>query len=600
MATVNRYTNIEPAKYNPMSLQELMLAPSYKRNQHDKLLENSETIDTELAKVDPLDIHAEAAAKERQKILDGVNNQVELLNRDGFNNNSKSNFMKLNREYKNALSPTGSLGKINAAKQALNTAKKAHIDQAIEEGFSPEEAQMNWQQHEQSYIDEYKATGEVTPISNLSSPKYVDYITEANNIFKAAGLTERDLAGGSISRIITTDPRGQYILNEGGGKITKTNRPHLEEAIKWLNNNINNPNSDLGKSIAYQGKSPSQVLSEIGNLAKVHLDDSQGNDYTRTITGFKSAKELGIDDQNLGDLSYASTDAQNITRFNEDMSNSLKNIIQGNLVSNSDGIKNINRSVGLGPIPFDTKREKASFKNSMSESQRAQYDKLYNGLKNIRPELAAYGPDSIESAKIISEYVENTGNMLHQDIIITDDLVKEYGNSTGSNPKSKDDMLEGIKTTRTHRKYAINGEEMDYDDLPSEIKIAINEGKVDYSGYMSPKNFRGFGKDSNKDLYVSPHILNYYDEDGESVEILVGRETGDSAKPDFKADRQFNDIYVNTKMTPNIPYKKEDLGANITYVPNSDDPSNGKYVLQSLTDPNRNEIVDESTLQSML
>jgi len=288
MATPNRFANIQAARYNPMSLQELMMVPQYKRTQHDNLLEAGSALNMELMKVDSLDIHSDAVRKEQERLSNGIQSQVDLLSSEGFNPSSKQAFFDLNNQYSKAVSPTGTLGMANIAKKTLAANKKDHVDAAVKEGFSMDEALMNWQIHEKKYIDEYKATGEIKEISSLGNPKYVDYLDESMKLFKDAGFTERDLTGGAISQIITTDPRGQYILNKSGGKITRDNISQLEGAVEWLNNNIQNPNSEIGKSIAYQGKNPNQVLQEIGNLAEVYVEDSQKSDYSQTITGFKA------------------------------------------------------------------------------------------------------------------------------------------------------------------------------------------------------------------------------------------------------------------------------------------------------------------------
>jgi len=371
MAKVNRYTNIQPAQYNPMSLQELMLVPQYKRTQHDNLLEAGSAINEGLLQVNPLDIHSDAARKEQEKISNSIQSQVDLLSKEGFNPNSKQAFFDLNKQYNQAIAPTGTLGRINNAKQILEANKKAHIDAAIKEGFTGDAALRNWQQHEQKYIQEYQETGKINPISELGAPKYVDYLDTATNLFKDAGFTELDLAGGVISRLVTTDPKGQYVLNEGGGKITKNNIGQLTKAVEWLNNNITNPNSQIGQSIQYEGKSPLQVLNEIGNLAEVYVNSSQKNDYTRTMTNFTPT-------------------------IKDDTSrppNFIKDIIQGIDIKNIDATSPLNMTETFKNVQYDNKgniiANKGDYK-TYQEKIKAIQDKGTYGNVTFDPNTGLY------------------------------------------------------------------------------------------------------------------------------------------------------------------------------------------------------------------
>tara|TARA_R110002124_G_scaffold281430_1_gene455694 strand:- start:49649 stop:51472 length:1824 start_codon:yes stop_codon:yes gene_type:complete len=600
MAVVNRYTNIEPARYNPMSLQELMMAPQYKRNQNDKLLEASSGLETEIAKIDPLDIHSDVAKQEQERLYNSINEQTDLLNKEGFNPNSKQNFLKLNKEYQTAISPTGPIGKINNAKKILDTNKKAHIDTAVKEGFTPEQALMNWKKHEQKYADEFKATGKVSPITELGNPEYVDYLDSATKIFKDAGFTERDLAGGLISQIITTDPKGQYVLNQGGGKITNNNIGQLQEAVAWLNNNINNPNSTMGQSIAYQGKTSNQVLSEIGNLAKVYIEDSQKNDYSRTITGFKSAKELGLNQE--GNAKYITTDASNIKRFDSDLSTKLTEIIDNKVIninrpttnsvtpSNAAGFN----AIGTTSTGFEQKKETASIENRLTDKQKKEYDDIYNIL-NTGDDAVMLISDKYDPAIVrkVNDYIQNTGNLLKQNAIIQDDFVKEYGTSTGATSKTRGEIDEYIKTNKSHLQYSYKGKEYStFNELPDDVRAKFEKAK--YVGYMSPKNFEGIHKESNKDLYVSPHVYDLYDEDNDTTEpLLVGRATGERNSPEFIADRDFNKIY-QSKYRPKKEFYIPTIGVNVKYDNDSD-----MYILNDPKSGNKTSM-DEISLQNWI
>lgn len=289
MARVNRYTQIQPGNYNPMSLQELMLVPAYKRNEHDKLLEAASTIETGIAQADPLALHNEVARKEQERLYNNINKQVDLLNSEGFNPSTKSQFLKLNKDYQQSISPTGMLGRINEAKKVLNQNKNSYIENATKMGYSPEAILANWQDFENKYIEDFTKNGNVQNIGNLMAPNYYDYIEEGQKLFKEAGISASDITTGSGT--IVSDKKGQYVVNSKNRKVNENNIKQLQAAVDFLNNRILNPNSDAHKSIIHQRKTPEQAIKELTGLADVYVKSKTGSDTSSSTNSFSPAKE---------------------------------------------------------------------------------------------------------------------------------------------------------------------------------------------------------------------------------------------------------------------------------------------------------------------
>lgn len=297
MATVNRYTNIQPANYNPMSLQELMLVPQYKRQQHDKLLEASSAVETGIAQADPLSIHNEAAKQEQDRLYDNINKQVDMLNKEGFNPSSKSAFLKLNKDYQQSISPTGVLGRINAAKKTLNKNKNEYIENAIKEGYSPEQVLRNWNDFEKKYTDRFVKEGAIENIGNLYAPKYYDYIEEGRKLFKDAGISSTDIGTGSGK--LVTDEKGSYVVNTQNRTVNANNINQLKAAAEFLNNRISNPNSDVYKSIVHQGKTPEMAIQELSGLEDVFVKDKYSNQSSSSVNSFRPREEKAITNGNM-------------------------------------------------------------------------------------------------------------------------------------------------------------------------------------------------------------------------------------------------------------------------------------------------------------
>ena len=601
MATVNRYTKIKEAEYNPMSLNELMMVPQYKRQQHDNLLETGVQLDTELAKVDPLSYHSQSAIEEQNRLREQIDAQTNLLSTEGFNPGSKEAFIKLNREYQKSIAPTGTLGQINNAKKVLQANRDAHIKESIKAGNSPEQAVKKWQEFEQQYAQQFQETGKINPIGQLGAPEFVDYIESANEVFKNVGFTQEEIANGMVSNIVFDDEKGSYVLTQGGsGSRTKNNYKQLNEALEIMNRQIQDPNSKLRRSLQYNDTDPNRVLSEITSLAKSKLiDDRKTTGGSSKISSYKTAKELGLNDK--GNAMYDTTEASNVIRFDNDLSSALDDIISGKQINvNSGKTDSVNSSnvasfnaFGTTSTSFSQNKATASVKNHMSGKQKEEYDKLYEGLKNDNPTLLLHDKYSPEVAEEINNYIKDSSNLLRQNFIIQDDFVKEYGTSKGAASKNRKEIDDYIKTNISDQTFGYNGQEFTYDQLPEDVRLKVRKAK--YSGYLSPKNFEGLDKDSNKDLYVSPHVYELYDEDtGEIEKLYVGRKAGERNSPEFKAARNFNQVYQKSKYRPNINHNIPELKADIKYDKNKD--------LYILKDTRTGEItaMDEISLQNAI
>ena len=64
-----------------------------------------------------------------------------------------------------------------------------------------------------------------------------------------------------------------------------------------------------------------------------------------------------------------------------------------------------------------------------------------------------------------------------------------------------------------------------------------------------------YGNIENKNLFVSPIRMQYRNDNGDIKNILVSRSGTEINSPEFQADKDFNDVFINTNKFPDIPYK---------------------------------------------
>jgi len=554
MATVNRYTNIQPARYTPRTLQELMVAPSYMRGQHNQLDEARAGIETQLAQIDPLLIHSDVAKQKQAELYTKMSKQAEDLATKGFSPTSKTDFIRLNKEYQQAISPTGTLGKIQTAKKTLELNKASYIANATKLGYPADAIAENWKDVEKKYADEFAATGNITNIQERYSPNYINVTDKLQDLFVKAGVKSSDI-GSLTSNIITNDPNnpGQYILTKGAKTAYSSNIDNLQYAVDYINNQINNPNSEIGRSLVEQRKTPAQALQEVEGLNKVFEKQAYSKQTSSEISGYKSPAELGVNTDSVSPLRYEYDQDSSVEVYSSAVVNKLDNVLGGVNVAPKRTVQDINGALVVTnstepPTP-------ASITNQLSAKERIEYDKIFKALQQNNKALQGISPYSKLGVKTVRDYYNINKSIQRQDIIITDDFVKTYGDrSVGATKTTRAEIADLVQANPESRKYSIDGKVMSYEDLPDEIKK--NFKTLTYSGYYSPKNFNTdkYGTQQNKKLFVSPLKMQYRAEDGKLKTILVSRDATELNSPEYAADTEFNDTFVNTNKLPDIPY----------------------------------------------
>ena len=586
MATANRYTNIDSARYNPMSLQELMIAPQYMRQQHDAVDTAIATTEAELAKADPLGIHGELVNSEQQKLYAQLQEQANKLSSEGFNQSAKSDFLRLNKAYQQSISPTGIIGKANQAKVAYQTAKDSYIANATKMGYSPDRAAINWEKHEkENYLDKFDGQN-ITNIDNLYAPNYIDAEDKLRGLLKEAGLSSSQIS--EFGSEIKQDELGNYVLNSGSSIATSSNKNQLQAAVDFVNNQILNENSDVRRSLDHQGKNVNDVLTNISGLSGVYAKDSYAKDTKSQVTNFSPATDLGVAGYE-GKLQYETEEAENIQIYDSTLTDGLDSVLSDESFAasaeyESDGSPGLNMSGSS----FVGKRDKVkkTLKNTLKPKQLKAYEDTVDKLKTRHPELRDLDYNHPDVIAFASQYIKNNQNILRQNKIITDDFVKSYGDrSSGVDGTNPEKIMKLIFNEAHNRTFDIDGKVYTYDDLPDEIRS--NFKNLVYSGYYSPENFMESpnGDFNYENLYVSPIALTYVDEDtGDRTKVLVSRGASEMADPAFEADKTYKEIFVNTNKYPNIPFNVPKSNISVIYNPSAVKPylinrkdANGNY-----------------------
>lgn len=570
---MNRYTNITPSQYSPMTLQELMMAPAYKRQQHDAMSEAIAETEAELAQVDPLDVHSDLARQEQERLYNDLMAQSERLNAEGFNSRTKGDFLKTYKDYQQTVGPMGTIGKINAAKK-IYEAKRAEIMQnASNMNHSPEATKVQLDRAYQEYVNNFDGKN-VTNFEGIMPPKYVDLqddLTKVKNWLGSETTSELAKQGYSIQR---DEETGAYIMaNQSGNKLTETNVPNLNIALDYLNNRWLKEDGEGYKSAQWNLQDSDNISNAIntglGLMKKTAIKDNRNMTYK----SIGSASSLGL--QIPGNLNYESTSAENIKIDQLSMSSKLKDIANGKAkpVGGQGAIKH-NSGIGLlnpDAIANNKPEEISTFENRFSGPEELnQYKDIFNKLSEVDDSLKGVEWNSPYAANKVANYLDKYGSITRNNNLITDDFVTTYGDkSIGVSKTDKTKIEEGVKANKDERTYHIDGITYTYDQLPSKYKDKDVFDNLEYAGYLGPKNFMTyqFGKKANRKLFVSPIVFKHTESNGKVEKIFISRSTGEMNTPSFKADMMFNDIFVNTNSLPTLPYTIPNTNQTISYYP---------------------------------
>ncbi len=236
----NRYTDLTPSAYNPMTFEEIAMVPMMKRKQHDETLAKQELIRSGLAKVDPLDVHFNEALQLKQGIESQMDNTALELSKNGINNDMIGKTIALNRQYQDMISPTGRIGQINAAKTIYNKEKEDFIKYAESQKIGKEIAEQRWKEKTSDYtgFDKDNKIKNITPQGVAAFQDYGQDLSRAHSIL---GKTVEGLSSSGHHLEQGTDG-GFWEVTKNNKRVKSNNTKQVEAAYnsfkdKWVAEN---------------------------------------------------------------------------------------------------------------------------------------------------------------------------------------------------------------------------------------------------------------------------------------------------------------------------------------------------------------------------
>lgn len=499
--TVNRYTQTQENRYQPRSLQELMLAPAYKRGKHDELDASIAQYETQLAKADALDIHGGKLKEEQQKLYDSMLSQRDKLESEGFSQSAKSDFIRFNKDYQQAIGPQGNIGKIDKARVSYETEKENLLKNATAMGYGPKEIQDKLKVAYDKYKADFEETGNITAFEAPLPPAYQDLQKDILEIGKSMGsetLTKLKQDGYQIGI-----DKGMYVIKTQEGEVIETsNDKNIQTAINYLNSKWVDKGGQGTQSADWQGLTPDVIQDQINNGLGLQRE-FKSIDNTQTKYQFQSIPQAKTDEngENLNFIrnkipgfNITSVDpnspllaldkVENL-QFNEQ--GNIKDI-SGNDLTYEEYIKGMEQNLPTGSfISFNNETGLYEL-NSLASKHSTQYSTtpIYKQGHQIKEEitgLRSQNPllDNLSDKELIERmqsFKANLSSNYINDVQLpgssfewySDDL---FGNLAGSGEKSAGTIID--------KSITIDGKQLTFDEV------------IDDLGYDSVEEFKTKG-----------------------------------------------------------------------------------------------------------
>ncbi len=536
---MNRYSQITPSQFSPLSLQEIMITPTMQRQKHDQLIAQQEMLRQGLAKVDPLDVHMNEALNVKSGIENKLASQAQLLSREGINPNTQGDFLALNREYQNLVSPTGRLGQINAAKQIYTKNFNDYLDDAQKnKGWSRERALANWGNFSKQYtgFDNDK----ISNIGQLGAPKKVEVMDVLKDVHSLLGeqvVGEMKASGYSFQ---PSPDGGMVMVDRSGRRIETSNKPNLQAAQNLVNQRL--AGKEWQDSIKFEGENTqniyNQLTSGINSMLSNKVVDNRGENAQYIAPKISKGNENGDDSM---DLEAVNVEGVNITK-----NSNLLNNLEGKVINIPTGYSGGTGGASAQGRPTATPEQ---IKNTTINSQ--EYKTLARNIARTQNLGSDLKSQKVQTAVI--KYLKDNKDVTVQNRYVDPNTNKQgmlfaSKELTGKDSKEKAGNLILERVQRgAYDMVDEEGNKIDKDEL--------GNFSFTYSGDMTPKSQIGNKFNNPKQNIGARTGVLVNKESGKTKTVYVSRGSDDFTTPQYKAMETINGISKIADVQPGIYHK---------------------------------------------
>lgn len=536
----NRFDQAYVSAYNPLSMEELAMAPMIKRKQHDETLAKQELIRSGLAKVDPYSKHFDEAIALKNQLESQMDTTAQELATEGINNNMIGKTLALNREFQDLTAPTGKLGQINAEKQ--NILK-------INEEYDKLGKEKNWGQETTNYwkqkaLDEYNATpiyDDNNRILKYSGPQgvanKVDYNKWLDDLASKAKMSTSEFAN-AVTQLGKDEASGYNVATKNSfSRKLGDNYAAVKAAYDTLKLTMNDPTSEVYKSMQYERRDPKALLDILNTQQNVYKQSMDATERGNDLNPFGDGS--GAPDSTIPTGVFDPSSTRNITNEIDEIEFDKIGLnkspsMSGALAQSHEGKKFTNGT-------FVEKTGKQTYKDIIPNPiMQGIYETSYNRLVKAGKLKKGADINSPDTAKMVQFYMKNhikiptIGNdVIRPDVTPNGQLF--MGELAGKSPADRDAAL--TQDIGAGFRKVI--------DETTGVELKLQDGqKIEYIGYDSPVNARGYKFDNKYEQNVMAHKALIKDKEGNVINhVVISRTPQEMKTGEFKRAYEINQIY---------------------------------------------------------
>ena len=274
---MNRYDVASVAKFSPLSFNELAAAPTMMRQKHDASIAAAEAL---RIKANPLDKHLARALEIKNQMDAEIANNVDTLNKEGYNPTTFQNITKLNRQYQDMISPTGEIGQINNAKIVYDKAQEDFIQDAAKQNIGRDRAINLWKEKTNYYTGFGEDGKSITNVSPQGVAAYQDYTKDKQVAHSILGKTVQGVSSQGHHLEVDKQTGGVWEITRNGKRVKSDNTRQVEAALKSTLDKWDNPNGEGKKWLmdSGDGLNRERIINDFNSM----LERSDINDISET------------------------------------------------------------------------------------------------------------------------------------------------------------------------------------------------------------------------------------------------------------------------------------------------------------------------------
>lgn len=551
MAQVNRYTRVQPARYNPRGMQEMMMLPMLRRKQHDASVARA----TELGLFNnkSSNVDKEVLDKVKGEYEGSINDYVERLNKEGFNHDTTQGLIELSKGRKELKEEY-----LNPAEANYNAMQQFQKDIKEMKDWSPELAQRYTQQELGKFQGTFNEDGSTNGFSGRMLPKYVDVNKRLDDAIDNIGEdTTQELMSKygthnfydlMSSKKVTTKDRNKIltaVATELQGDRDFINSYKAESTLNGFNEFDSNGRLNIGQ---FDENGQFSTNTNIGQMLYGKAAGAATRKQTYAFTNLKDDAKLlayrdRLDKEASGEIQYAMLPNERFTVFKDALIQKLESggtpgRSRFRTMDGKDGV--INERTGQI-------MELSTQDNSLAQQEVKVYNDVFGKLSSRGDIAPGTDPNSIAGKKAVADYMKQFKDATYENALIQPNAEGVSSNEAAlmiskDNKKATEFLKTNIQAGLT-KVWNETGEAVEFE------KEFWDEGDMKYLGYVSPDNFIGEFREANPTQTVMPHM--FLGPDGERY--YASRQSSEVNSPRFAAGTLIKAATYKGAMQPELP-----------------------------------------------